>query len=162
MQAPDLELYVDRKILTTVFKKVNHIWVIDFGSSTQRTFSVFWLNQRELASDYFGFVGFFCLFSGGAPNYYPNSFTGPEDQPTAKESCLSVSGDVQRFNSADEDNVTQVWCMKKLYIAYYLGWVYRVSLETINKNHSDMAPLWSIWSNLKFSSQESLGNLHTA
>ncbi|NXW00099.1 CATA Catalase, partial [Fregetta grallaria] len=44
----------------------------------------------------------------GAPNYYPNSFTGPEDQPVLKESRVSVSGDVQRFNSANEDNVTQV------------------------------------------------------
>ncbi|KAM6358919.1 catalase isoform 2-T3 [Alca torda] len=45
---------------------------------------------------------------GGAPNYYPNSFTGPEDQPMVKECRVSVSGDVQRFNSANEDNVTQV------------------------------------------------------
>ncbi|KFU85033.1 Catalase, partial [Chaetura pelagica] len=45
---------------------------------------------------------------GGAPNYYPNSFTGPEDQPMLKESRVCVSGDVQRFNSANEDNVTQV------------------------------------------------------
>ncbi|KAM6133324.1 catalase [Phoenicopterus ruber ruber] len=45
---------------------------------------------------------------GGAPNYYPNSFTGPEDQPLVKESRMSASGDVQRFNSANEDNVTQV------------------------------------------------------
>lgn len=39
--APDVELYVDRKILTTVFNKVNHNWVIDLGSSRQRTSSVF-------------------------------------------------------------------------------------------------------------------------
>ncbi|XP_074004804.1 catalase [Numenius arquata] len=45
---------------------------------------------------------------GGAPNYYPNSFTGPEDQPVLKECRVYVSGDVQRFNSANEDNVTQV------------------------------------------------------
>ncbi|XP_064571525.1 catalase [Zonotrichia leucophrys gambelii] len=45
---------------------------------------------------------------GGAPNYYPNSFTGPEDQPQLKESRVFASGDVQRFNSANEDNVTQV------------------------------------------------------
>ncbi|NXU64425.1 CATA Catalase, partial [Horornis vulcanius] len=44
----------------------------------------------------------------GAPNYYPNSFTGPEDQPQLKESRMFASGDVQRFNSANEDNVTQV------------------------------------------------------
>lgn len=45
---------------------------------------------------------------GGAPNYYPNSFTGPEDQPQFKQSRMFASGDVQRFNSANEDNVTQV------------------------------------------------------
>ncbi|XP_005046498.1 PREDICTED: catalase [Ficedula albicollis] len=45
---------------------------------------------------------------GGAPNYYPNSFTGPEDQPQLRESRMFASGDVQRFNSANEDNVTQV------------------------------------------------------
>ncbi|KAJ7401321.1 Catalase [Pitangus sulphuratus] len=45
---------------------------------------------------------------GGAPNYYPNSFTGPEDQPQLKESRMFISGDVQRYNSANEDNVTQV------------------------------------------------------
>nr|XP_034977129.1 catalase-like [Zootoca vivipara] len=45
---------------------------------------------------------------GGAPNYYPNSYTGPEDQPSVKESNMFLCGDVQRFNSADEDNVSQV------------------------------------------------------
>ncbi|KAK2520385.1 hypothetical protein Q9966_013320 [Columba livia] len=45
---------------------------------------------------------------GGAPNYYPNSFSGPADQPILKESRMCVTGDVQRFNSANEDNVTQV------------------------------------------------------
>ncbi|CAI5763602.1 catalase-like isoform X1 [Podarcis lilfordi] len=54
--------------------------------------------------------GFMCISDnqGGAPNYYPNSFTGPEDQPNLKESSVLLSGDVQRFNSADEDNVSQV------------------------------------------------------
>lgn len=55
-----------------------------------------------------GFFGGVCLFSGGAPNYYPNSFSGPADQPILKESRMCVTGDVQRFNSANEDNVTQV------------------------------------------------------
>ena len=159
--APEVELYVDRKMLTTLFNKVNHNWVIDLDSSRQRTFAVFWLNLRELASDCFGgFLGGVVLSSGGAPNYYPNSFAGPEDQPMVKESRMSVSGDVQRFNTANEDNVTQVWCMERLYIAYYIRWVYRMSLE--NKNHSNMAPLWSIWANLKFSSHGSLEDLHTA
>ncbi|KAF7251717.1 Catalase [Varanus komodoensis] len=54
--------------------------------------------------------GFMCLSDnqGGAPNYYPNSFTGPEDQPDLKETRSYISGDVQRFNSANEDNVSQV------------------------------------------------------
>uniref|UniRef100_A0A6I8PBH7 Catalase n=1 Tax=Ornithorhynchus anatinus TaxID=9258 RepID=A0A6I8PBH7_ORNAN len=51
-----------------------------------------------------------CVFDnqGGAPNYFPNSFSGPENQPKALEHRYHVSADVQRFNSADEDNVTQV------------------------------------------------------
>lgn len=39
--APDSELYLNRKMLTTVFNKVNYNWVIDLGSSRQRTFFVF-------------------------------------------------------------------------------------------------------------------------
>lgn len=46
-------------------------------------------------------------FSAGAPNYYPNSFSGPIDDPTAKETSFKVTGDVNRWNSADEDNFTQ-------------------------------------------------------
>uniref|UniRef100_A0A8D1UZ72 Catalase n=1 Tax=Sus scrofa TaxID=9823 RepID=A0A8D1UZ72_PIG len=45
---------------------------------------------------------------GGAPNYYPNSFSAPEQTHSALEHCTRYSGDVQRFNSANEDNVTQV------------------------------------------------------
>ena len=47
-------------------------------------------------------------FKGGAPNYYPNSFSAPEHQPSALEHRTHFSGDVQRFNSANDDNVTQV------------------------------------------------------
>lgn len=47
-------------------------------------------------------------FKGGAPNYYPNSFSAPEHQPSALEHRTRFSGDVQRFNSASDDNVTQV------------------------------------------------------
>uniref|UniRef100_A0AAQ4QYU6 Catalase n=1 Tax=Gasterosteus aculeatus aculeatus TaxID=481459 RepID=A0AAQ4QYU6_GASAC len=51
-----------------------------------------------------------CMFDnqGGAPNYYPNSFSAPEDQPRFVESKFKVSPDVGRYNSADEDNFTQV------------------------------------------------------
>ncbi|XP_074132984.1 catalase isoform X1 [Sminthopsis crassicaudata] len=45
---------------------------------------------------------------GGAPNYYPNSFGAPQDYPPALEHRYKTSGDVQRYNSSDEDNVTQV------------------------------------------------------
>ncbi|XP_073664855.1 catalase isoform X2 [Tursiops truncatus] len=45
---------------------------------------------------------------GGAPNYYPNSFGAPEQQLSALEHRTHCSGDVQRFNSASDDNVTQV------------------------------------------------------
>lgn len=44
----------------------------------------------------------------GYPNYFPNSFSGPANSPAALESKFSVSGDVARYNSADEDNFTQV------------------------------------------------------
>lgn len=51
---------------------------------------------------------FLCyLFSDGAPNYYPNSFSGPVDDQKYKESVFNLSGDVARWNSADEDNFTQ-------------------------------------------------------
>lgn len=46
---------------------------------------------------------------GGAPNYYPNSFSAPEHQPKlALESSTRVSGDVRRYNTANDDNVSQV------------------------------------------------------
>ncbi|CAD7687248.1 unnamed protein product [Nyctereutes procyonoides] len=45
---------------------------------------------------------------GGAPNYYPNSFSAPEQQRCVLEHSSQCSPDVQRFNSANEDNVTQV------------------------------------------------------
>ncbi|XP_034541149.1 catalase isoform X2 [Notolabrus celidotus] len=51
-----------------------------------------------------------CMFDnqGGAPNYYPNSFSAPEVQPRCVESKFKVSPDVGRYNSSDDDNVTQV------------------------------------------------------
>uniref|UniRef100_A0A1A9V5X9 Catalase n=1 Tax=Glossina austeni TaxID=7395 RepID=A0A1A9V5X9_GLOAU len=48
---------------------------------------------------------------GGAPNYYPNSFAGPETDARARslQSCCPVAGDVYRFSSGDtEDNFSQV------------------------------------------------------
>ncbi|CRK95906.1 CLUMA_CG009352, isoform A [Clunio marinus] len=46
---------------------------------------------------------------GGAPNYYPNSFEGPE--PSSRTVNLQqpykVSGEVYRFDSGDEDNFSQ-------------------------------------------------------
>ena len=44
----------------------------------------------------------------GAPNYFPNSFQGPKDRRHMGPSRFHVSGDVARYNSADEDNFTQV------------------------------------------------------
>jgi len=44
----------------------------------------------------------------GAPNYYPNSFSGPQDNKKHAEHVSNLSGDVARWNSADEDNFTQV------------------------------------------------------
>ncbi|KAK8752136.1 hypothetical protein OTU49_012204 [Cherax quadricarinatus] len=44
-----------------------------------------------------------------APNYYPNSFSGPVDcKRTGFGECTyTLSGDVSRYNSADDDNFTQ-------------------------------------------------------
>jgi catalase len=44
----------------------------------------------------------------GAPNYHPNSFRGPEDDPKYLEHRFQVHGEAARFNSHDdEDNFTQ-------------------------------------------------------
>lgn len=45
---------------------------------------------------------------GGAPNYFPNSFNGPVDDPKYKNCKCSLSGDVERYNTKDDDNFTQV------------------------------------------------------
>lgn len=44
----------------------------------------------------------------GAPNYYPNSFGGPEDNPKFLESKYPVTGDVQKYVTGDDDNFSQV------------------------------------------------------
>ncbi|CAL8295916.1 unnamed protein product [Boreogadus saida] len=44
---------------------------------------------------------------GGAPNYFPNSFSAPDSQPRFLESKFKVSPDVTRYNSANDDNYTQ-------------------------------------------------------
>lgn len=45
---------------------------------------------------------------GGAPNYFPNSFNGPHECPSAVLSKFPVSGDVERTDTGDEDNFSQV------------------------------------------------------
>lgn len=52
---------------------------------------------------------------GGAPNYYPNSFSAPDCQPQFVETKFRVSQDVTRYNSNDDDNVTQVF----FYLHYF-------------------------------------------
>jgi len=44
----------------------------------------------------------------GAPNYYPNSFNGPVDDPQYIEPTYHVSGDVKRYDTAHEHNFEQV------------------------------------------------------
>jgi len=55
--------------------------------------------------------GFMCINGnqGAAPNYFPNSFGGPAPDPKFKEhfSKHFASGDIDRYESADEDNFTQ-------------------------------------------------------
>lgn len=54
--------------------------------------------------------------AGGAPNYYPNSFNGPKDgnasggkmREHTHMHALPTAGDCCKYNSADDDNYTQV------------------------------------------------------
>jgi len=43
----------------------------------------------------------------GAPNYYPNSFSGPEQNKALSEQPIVLTGDAMRYDSGDEDNFTQ-------------------------------------------------------
>lgn len=45
---------------------------------------------------------------GNAPNYFPNSFSGPEQNPQYLESEEEYSGIAKKFESGDEDNYSQV------------------------------------------------------
>lgn len=44
---------------------------------------------------------------GSAPNYFPNSFSGPETSAAAAWHAESASGDVARHETGDEDNYSQ-------------------------------------------------------
>uniref|UniRef100_A0A182YQA8 Catalase n=1 Tax=Anopheles stephensi TaxID=30069 RepID=A0A182YQA8_ANOST len=47
---------------------------------------------------------------GGAPNYFPNSFSGPQTCPVAhklQNTPMKLSGDVNRYETGDEDNFSQ-------------------------------------------------------
>lgn len=44
----------------------------------------------------------------GAPNYFPNSFNGVHESGEAELSIFTLQGNVQRYNSADDDNHSQV------------------------------------------------------
>lgn len=53
--------------------------------------------------------GFMALNNqGGAPNYYPNSFSGPQECPAVKAPAFPVSGDVDRYDPVNEDDFGQV------------------------------------------------------
>lgn len=86
---------------------------------------------------------------GGAPNYYPNFFAGPELCPRARNvcSCCPASGDMYRFPTGEtEDNYSQVtdfWvnvldeCSRKrlvLNIAQHLHGASEVIQERIVRN----------------------------
>ena len=43
----------------------------------------------------------------GAPVYHPNSFNGPAELATAKESVWSTTGEVTRYNTNDDSNYDQ-------------------------------------------------------
>lgn len=46
--------------------------------------------------------------NGELPNYFPNSFSGPEPDRKWNDHMFKVTGEVARWNSEDEDNFTQV------------------------------------------------------
>lgn len=52
-------------------------------------------------------IYFYFLCQAGSPNYFPNSFGGPQVTESAGASTFNLSGDVQRYNSADTDNFSQ-------------------------------------------------------
>ncbi|KAK1128433.1 hypothetical protein K0M31_002898 [Melipona bicolor] len=43
----------------------------------------------------------------GAPNYYPNSFGGPQECPAVRPPSFNVSGDVDRYEPQNEDDFGQ-------------------------------------------------------
>lgn len=45
---------------------------------------------------------------GGAPNYFPNSFAGPEPPSSAIWHTYPATGDVMRYETGGEDNFSQV------------------------------------------------------
>ncbi|XP_065226004.1 catalase-like [Planococcus citri] len=57
--------------------------------------------QRDGASDYANYT------IKGAPNYYPNSFGGPQTLPRVQISPYEVSGEVFRYETGDDDNYSQ-------------------------------------------------------
>jgi len=44
---------------------------------------------------------------GGAPNYHPNMFNGPVESKTAATHSYKITGDVDRYETGDDDNFTQ-------------------------------------------------------
>ncbi|KAJ9590045.1 hypothetical protein L9F63_016831 [Diploptera punctata] len=44
------------------------------------------------------------IHQGGAPNYYPNSFNGPETVKPVKENAYRMLGDVARYDLNEEEN----------------------------------------------------------
>ncbi|XP_053624850.1 catalase [Plodia interpunctella] len=51
----------------------------------------------------------------GCPNYFPNSFSGPQECPRAQrlQPRYHVSGDVDKYDSANEDNFSQATILYK-------------------------------------------------
>ena len=67
-----------------------------------------WTILTKMSIAFLFYILFFWFCLGDAPNYYPNSFSGPVDNTAKLECPVHISGDVQRYNTADEDNFTQV------------------------------------------------------
>lgn len=90
----------------TQISNATSVWNGGIGDVRQMLWSIYKLvAQWNL---YWNVKQFLSGSVGGAPNYFPNSFSAADTQPCFIESKCQVSPDVGRYNSADDDNVTQV------------------------------------------------------
>lgn len=90
---------------------------------------------------------------GGAPNYYPNTFNGPENDPRARALYLSVplSAHTQRVDNGLEDNFSQarlLWTKVEYSVLVMPVWWYKLGFRYWKKG-SDKEPSITWWTGSK-------------